>query len=260
MKSSAFLAFGVLAAASICLSVQAQVVAYDNGDLYPGNPDHNWPAFNGGYGYNLWTTVGGISGGGTFMEGVGVNNRQVEGNYSFAVFAGSGGFAISRPLTNSLVTAEFDILTRFDLAGSGPNLINLRAGNDTGGFGNGELLSFGIVNGNTLSYTDGAGFHLLPSGEARGSVWAWDVVFNAGSGAYSASVTNLGGGFASFFNGNLEANGTSVGSFAVLNSSTGNNQNEIFDIPQFTLIPEPSTLSLAWVGLAVLSCLRRRRR
>jgi hypothetical protein len=139
-------------------------------------------------------------------------------------------------------------------------LINLRAGNNTAAFGAGELLSFGIVNGGNLSYTDGTGFHLLPSGEARGARWAWDVEFDAGSGLYSASVTNLDGGFAAFFNGSLEPNGNSVGSFAAINSSTGNNQNVIFDVPQFSTIPEPSTLSLAWLGMAGLFCLRRRRR
>jgi hypothetical protein len=43
---------------------------------------------------------------------------------------------------------EFDIITRFDLAGAGPNLVNLRSGNNVAGFGAGELLSFGIVNNN----------------------------------------------------------------------------------------------------------------
>jgi hypothetical protein len=154
---------------------------------------------------------------------------------------------------------EFDIITRFDNAGAGPNLVNLRAGNNPASFGSGELLSFGIVNGNSLDYTDGSGFHALPSGEARGSVWAWNIDFDAAAGTYSGSVTNLGGGFAAFFSGSLEAANTSVDSFAVINSSTGNNQNLIFDVPTFSVVPEPSTLSLLGLALAAGCWVRRRR-
>jgi hypothetical protein len=195
------------------------------------------------------------------MEGVGVNNRQVEGNYSFALYAGGGpsGYDISRPLTTSLTTGDFNIITRFDVADSpGASLVNLRAGNNTGGFGLGELLSFGIVNGNQLSYTDSSGFHLMPSGEARGSVWDWNIIFNTTADTYSLSVTNLGGGFADFITGTLEAGGSSVGSFAVENTSIGGNQNVIFDAPVFT-VPEPSTVVLGAAGLATLLLLRRRR-
>lgn len=249
--------------ASLCLSVRAGLpitVALDNADFpgYAPQPNHNWSPINGGFGYNTWTALGGASGGGTFMEGVGVNGRQAEGNFSFALYSGIGSFAISRPLTTSIVSGEFDVITRFDIAGAGPNVVNLRAGNNLASLGAGELLSFGLVDNNQLSYTDGAGFHTLPSGEARGSVWSWNVDFNAGAGTYSGSVTNLGGGFAAFFNGSLEASATSVGSFAVINSSTGDNQNVIFDVPTFSVIPEPSTVSLAALGVAALFCLRRR--
>lgn len=236
------------------------IVAYDNGDLYPSNPDHSWPANNGGYGYGLWTPLADTGGGGTYMEGVGVNNRQVEGNYSFGLWAGGGSYDMSRPLTTSMSSGDFSIITRFDLAGAGPNLVNLRTGNNLSAYNAGELLSFGIVNGNQLSVTDGSGFHLLPSGEARGGIWAWDVGFDASAGTYSLSVTNLGGGFADIFTGSLEANGTSVGSFAVIDSSTGSIQNVIFDTPMFTTVPEPSTFALCGVSMLVTSVLVRRRR
>ncbi len=236
-------------------------VAYDNADLgnYAPQPNHNWTPINGGFGYNTWTPLVDTSGGGTYMEGVGVNNRQVEGNFSFALYAGSGSYDVSRALTTPIAgVGEFDIITRFDIAGSGPNLVNIRTGNNTSSFGAGELLSFGIVNGNQLSYTDNGGPHPLPSGESRGSVWAWNIDFDAASGTYSGSVTNLGGGFAAFFNGNLEQSSTSVGSFAVINSSTDNNQNVIFDVPAFSVVPEPAPLSL--LGLAAMLGFSARRR
>lgn len=239
------------------------VVASDDADnsQYSPQPDHNWPITNGGSGYGLWTPLGDVSGGGTYMEGVGVNGRQVTGNDSFALYAGGGAYDISRPLTSSLTSGEFDVVTRFDIAASpGSGLVNLRAGNNTSAFGSGELLSFGLVNNNQLSYTDSSGFHVLPSGEARGSVWSWDVQFNATSGAFTLSVTNLGGGFADVISGNFETNGTSVGSFAVINSSTGNGQNVVFDNPTFiTSAPEPASLAILGIGTAAFVAFRRRK-
>ena len=246
MKIELKVKWSILAIACLAvfiISAQAAlpvIVATDNADNTTYGPQLNdhWATNNGGYGYNLWTPIGGA--GGTYMEGIGPRNEhQVEGNYSFGIYAGNGTYAISRPLTTPIAgPGEFDIIERFDLAGYGPNLFSIRSGNGTGSFGSGELLSFGIVSSNQLSYTDGSGFHTLSSGESRGVVWAWNITFNASSGTYSALVTNLGGGFAASFSGNLEASNSTVGSFAALNSSTGSIQNMIFDMPTFS-IPIP---------------------
>src|SRR4051794_14652569 len=237
----------------------ATVVASDNADnaAYAPQPMHNWGTVNGGSGYGLWTPNSGTGGGGTFMDGVGVNGRQVDGNFSFALFSGSGNFGISRPLTSALASGEFEVLTRFDIPGTGPNIVSIRSGNNTTAPTGGELLSFGITNDSQLSYTDGTGFHTLASGESRGSVFSWKVDFNATAGTYSASVVNPAlGGFSTTFSGALEGSGTTVGSFFAENSSTGNNNNVIFDNPTFS-VPEPASMGLLAIG--ALAGLRRRR-
>src|SRR5208283_1941207 len=96
---------------------------------------NNWTNFNGGYGYRRWTTLGGITHGGPYLEGIETNasGRQVDGNYSFGLYAngspGSGsGIAVSRPLSNSITAGVFAITARWDLTGNGSNLFNLRSG------------------------------------------------------------------------------------------------------------------------------------
>ncbi|HEY3761711.1 MAG TPA: hypothetical protein VGN23_08185 [Verrucomicrobiae bacterium] len=265
MKAKLIL-LGIVSVFLSAISSQAQpvVVANDtaNNPQYAPQPDHNWSVANGGFGYNLWTPLSDGSGGGTFMEGVGVNNRQVDGNYSFALYSGSGSYDISRPLSTSLTgLVEFDIVTRFDVSGTGLNAVDLRTGNNTSSFSAGDLLTFGLqANGGGLAITDGSGTDLLPSGEARGSVWSWDVLFNTTAGTYTLSVTNLSGGYFDQVSGNLDASGTSVGSFAVINSSTGSNQNVIFDQPTFTVVPEPVTAAFLGIsGFGALMMIRRRK-
>lgn len=249
----------VFAFASIPSFAQT-TAAYDDANTggYSPQPDHGWMSYNGGTGFDLWTALGSASGGGTYMEGVGVNGRQVDGSYSFALYSGSGSYAVSRQLVNPVTAGTFSILTRFDISGSGPNLVNIRAGNNTSGFGSGELLSFGIVNGSALSYTDSSGFHTLSSGEARGAIWDWTVAFDAAAGTYSLGVSQVGGGYSTSVNGSLEETGTSLDSFGVINSSTGANQNVIFDALDVT-VPEPTTLALLGMGIGSIYFLRRRK-
>src|SRR5262249_28876223 len=106
-----FAAFGSLLL--FANSLQAAVTALDNADnaAYAPQPNHNWSVINGGFGYGTWTPLADTGGGGTYMDGIGVNGRQVEGNFSFALYAGGGTYDISRPLTTSMATGEFDILT-----------------------------------------------------------------------------------------------------------------------------------------------------
>jgi hypothetical protein len=237
----------VSVALGVCRTAFPAVVAYDNADLpdYAPQPNHNWSAINGGFGYDRWTVLNDIIlgtgfDGGTYMSGVDVEWRQVDDNWSFGLFAYLTGFDVSRRLVSPIALGQFTILTRFDVAGYGPNLINLRTGNDTTGFASGELLAFGIdgdFDMMQLCYRDATGTHVLPSGEARGAVWKWTINFNAVSGVYSLSVANLGGGFGKTLGGVLAGMHTTVGSFAVLNGSIGSYQNVIFDSPTFTVPP-----------------------
>src|ERR1700688_4070129 len=99
LSRSILIASSIVAAASLVTSVRAglpDVVAQDNADFpqYAPQPMHNWPTVNGGFGYNLWTPLTDAAGGGTYMEGVGVNGRQVDGNFSFALYSGGGSYDI----------------------------------------------------------------------------------------------------------------------------------------------------------------------
>jgi T5SS/PEP-CTERM-associated repeat protein len=229
--------------------------AFDSADdgSYGTLPDHTYSTTNGGYGYDLWTTNSGTSGGGTYMEGPGVNARGVPNtnDFSFALYAGGSGsagpgntgsgFTLSRPLAIPLAVGELRFYSRFDLdAGNGQfNGFGLRAANNTNSFGSGQLLAFGLggtaATSNQLTFTDAAGFHIIPSSvEARGSVWFWVVDFNAAAGTYALVVTNMSSTFSFTTSGNLIANGTTVGSLAAINQSSGNNQNLIFDQLTFT--------------------------
>jgi hypothetical protein len=58
----------------------------------------------------------------------------------------------------------------------------------------------------------------------------------------------MSGGYSVTVSGALEASGTTVDSFAVINSSTGSNQNLIFDAPQFVAGQPIPTVS-EWGGM-----------
>jgi len=247
----------VISSLGMIAGAYSATLAFDNANLpeYATQPNHNWSVINGGYGYNLWTGLNDIPlgtgmDGGTYMTGVGVELRQVDADWSFGLYAYGTGFYISRPLATPMAEGIFTILTRFDMTGGGANLINLRSANGTAAFTSGELLAFGIdgdADPTQLSFRDATGIHVLPSGEARREVWQWTVNFNALSGIYSLWVTNLGGGFATTLGGHLKENLTTVGSFAVRNSSIGDYQNLIFDGPAFDVPPFATTGALTSV-------------
>lgn len=215
--------------------------ASDNADdaAYAPQPNNNWSALNGGFGYLVWTPLAGATTGGTYMEGVGVNGRQVDGNYSFGLNAGptGAGFGLSRAMSAPVAAGKFEMLTRFDVTATNGLFsgVALRTGNDTSVFANGQLLAFGL-NGssNALCYVDADGPQILSTGDARGPIWKWTADFDALAGTCSLTVTNLSGTFSFTTNAELNISSTGALSFAVVNRSVGANQRLIFDAPTFT--------------------------
>ncbi len=230
-------------------------------------PNNTYTIINGGFGYGLWTTNGGTTGGGVYMDG----NRGVPAtnNFSFALYAGGNGsaspsntgsgFALSRPLANPLPAGQFRLYSRFDLDG-GNGLFDgfsLRTGNNTNNFATGQLLAFGLGGttntANQLTYTDAAGFHAIPaSADARAPVWFWVIDFNAAAGTYTLTVTNYTGAFSFTTNGNLSAGATTVGSFVAVNQSSGSFQNMVFDQLTFTNAVSVAVTSVALSTNAVV--------
>jgi hypothetical protein len=259
--SWALLALSVLLCAAAWAPCQ-QVVASDNADnaAYGPFPNNNWSSVNGGSGYNPWTILGDSVGGGRYMEGVGVNGRQVEGSFSFGLFATNQISSISRPLVSTMTgKGQFDIVTRFDVANPGlTNLhaVNLRAGNFSNTFGSGEQLAFGMIHTNVLGYSDFSGTHSLASFNAVSNAWAWKITFDTVAGTYSGSVFTNNGGLVAAWNGLLKLNDTMgpVSSFGVIDSGIG---NVIFDVPQFS-VPEPAAASIVALAVGALIFWRRR--
>src|SRR5208337_4171310 len=72
-----------------------QTVAQDSANFTnyaPYQVFENWPMTNGGFGYALWTPLADTAGGSNYLEGLGASDRQVDGNYSFGLYAGSGSY------------------------------------------------------------------------------------------------------------------------------------------------------------------------
>lgn len=258
---------------SSALGMTTKQTASDDAESYTGFSYGN----NGGNGFGPfygYTTTGGNRGG-TYLVNAGTGARQIDGANSFGVYAGSsttrGSQSGWRGMSNPRSSGVFSFSVRFDVdntkAFSG---FNLKAQTNSS-FGNGELISIGIMptaNGvggnNGLVVTDQSGQRMINFGTNNipsNGVVDVKITFDALTGSYVAGG-KIRGIYSDYINltGTLKQYGAGVNVAAIGflngNCSGASFQNLIFDNFQMVdsdsigagLSPVPITTSLT--GLA----------
>jgi glycosidase len=204
--------------------------ASDNAETYSGfgYATNN----NGGSGFGPITFLEG-TGGGLYLASPSAGNRQIDGNNSFGVYAGTGGQAACRALLNPRAAGTLTLSVRFDLSNAAAfSGFSIKSAQGTS-FAANELLSFGLnpSTGNTTLFVAGSVNQTIPLGaEIRGAVVDLKVDYDCSLGTYTLGAKFRASPAYVSVSGNLKATGVNAAFVGFANfNNNGTNQNLIFD-------------------------------
>lgn len=190
---------------------------------------------SGGTGFGNFTRYS-LSGGGTFLAN-NSTNQTIDGTKSLGAWAGSGsGVSFRRQISSAQRFGTMVVSARFNVDNTkgfcGFNLKSA-AGNGSGGFGVGELVSFGIspVGGNNgILVTDSSGQRVLDLGaDVRSTIIDFQVDFDALNRRYVVGAKFRADTTFKKLAGTMSGTGTNVTHIGFANWNTGNNQDFLFD-------------------------------
>ena len=189
----------------------------------------------GGTGFGNYTRYS-VTGGGTFLAS-NATNQTIDGAKSLGAWAGSGsGVSFRRQINTAQQFGTLVVSARFNVDNTkgfcGFNLKST-AGSGSGGFGAGELVSFGTspTAGNQgIMVTDASGQRVLDLGvPVTNTIIDFQVDFDAPNRRYVVGAKLRTNSVFTRISGTMSGTGTSVTHIGFANWNTGNNQDLLFD-------------------------------